>query len=304
MVKLRSKQIMKNNWFSDILWLEYWIVDKRTVVFISEEEIETLKQKLAEKDDKLKNQASELNHLTNEIIPELKKENKKLKALKVELTDALETSTKKYFDQLEINADLSESVAKKGAGLQLAKVRLDEIEKLVVELEEKANEKEAEIASEEGLSEDEKSIIDELNKEINALNKELDAKDRVIDNKEKEIKRKQNQLKDKNAEIDDLKENLIPKLKAESAELNAKIKSNQAEYEAEKAGVGGRIAKLEAEIKDLNEKLDNKQRDYNKLSTAMNAKDKTINSLKNKNNQLSEQLKEDSKGFFSKIRGR
>ena len=304
MVKLRSKQIMKNNWFSDILWLEYWIVDKRTVVFISEEEIETLKEKLAKKDEKLKNQASELNHLTNEVIPDLKKENKELKALKIELTDALETSTKKYFDQLEINADLSESVAKKGAGLQLAKVRLDEIEKLVVELEEKANEKEVEIASEEGLSEDEKSIIDELNKEINALNKELDAKDRVIDNKEKEIKRKQNQLKDKNAEIDDLKENLIPKLKAESAELNAKIKSNQAEYEAEKAGVGGRIAKLEAEIKDLNEKLDNKQRDYNKLSTAMNAKDKTINSLKNKNNQLSEQLKEDSKGFFSKIRGR
>ena len=274
------------------------------VVFISEEEIETLKEKLAKKDEKLKNQASELNHLTNEVIPDLKKENKELKALKIELTDALETSTKKYFDQLEINADLSESVAKKGAGLQLAKVRLDEIEKLVVELEEKANEKEAEIASEEGLSEDEKSIIDELNKEIKELNKELDAKDRVIDNKEKEIKRKQNQLKDKNAEIDDLKENLIPKLKAESAELNAKIKSNQAEYEAEKAGVGGRIAKLEAEIKDLNEKLDNKQRDYNKLSTAMNAKDKTINSLKNKNNQLSEQLKEDSKGFFSKIRGR
>ena len=304
MVKLRSKQIMKNNWFSDILWLEYWIVDKRTVVFISEEEIETLKEKLAKKDEKLKNQASELNHLTNEVIPDLKKENKELKALKIELTDALETSTKKYFDQLEINADLSESVAKKGAGLQLAKVRLDEIEKLVVELEEKANEKEVEIASEEGLSEDEKSIIDELNKEIKELNKELDAKDRVIDNKEKEIKRKQNQLKDKNAEIDDLKENLIPKLKAESAELNAKIKSNQAEYEAEKAGVGGRIAKLEAEIKDLNEKLDNKQRDYNKLSTALNAKDKTINSLKNKNNQLSEQLKEDSKGFFSKIRGR
>ena len=45
------------------------------MVFISEEEIETLKQKLAEKDEKLKNQASELNHLTNEIIPELKKEN-------------------------------------------------------------------------------------------------------------------------------------------------------------------------------------------------------------------------------------
>ena len=285
------------------------------VVFISEEEIktqneqldevETLKMRLAKKDEKLKNQAGELDHLTNEIIPKLKKENKELKAVKIELTDALEKSTKKYFDQLEINADLSESVTKKGAGLQLAKVRLEEIEKLVVELEEKANEKDAETASMEGLTEEEKDIIGELNKEIDELNKELDAKDRVIDNKEKEIKRKQNQLKDKNDEIADLKDNLIPKLKAENAELNAKIKSNQAAYEEEKSGVGGKIAKLEAEIKDLNTKLDNKQRDYNKLSTAMNAKDKTINSLKNKNQQLSEQLNEkSSKGFFGKLKGR
>ena len=275
------------------------------MVFISEEEIETLKQKLAEKDEKLKNQASELNHLTNEIIPDLKKENKQLKALKVELTDALETSTKKYFDQLEINADLSESVAKKGAGLQLAKVWLEEIEKLVVELEAKANENEVDLEAIDELSDAEKSIINDLNNEIDKLNKELDAKDRVIDNKEKEIRKKQNQLKDKNAEIADLKDNLIPKLKAESAELNAKIKSNQAAYEEEKAGVGGRIAKLEAEIKNLNTKLDNKKRDYDKLSTTLNGKDKTINSLKNKNQQLSEQLKEEAnKGFFSKIRGR
>ena len=275
------------------------------VVFISEEEIETLKAKIAEKDEKLKNQASELNHLTNEIIPDLKKENKQLKALKVELTDALETSTKKYFDQLEINADLSESVAKKGAGLQLAKVRLEEIEKLVVELEAKANENEVDLEAIDELSDEEKSIINDLNNEIDQLNKELDAKDRVIDNKEKEIRKKQNQLKDKNSEIADLKDNLIPKLKAESAELTAKIKANQAAYDEEKAGVGGKIAKLEAEIKDLNTKLDNKKRDYDKLSTTLNGKDKTINSLKNKNQQLTEQLKEESnKGFFSKIRGR
>lgn len=275
------------------------------VVFISEEEIETLKERLAKKDDKLKNQASELNHLTNEVIPELKKQNKELKIVKKELTEALETSTKKYFDQLEINADLSESVAKKGAGLQLAKVRLEEIEKLVVELEAKANEKEAEIAATEDLSDEEKSIVNQLNNKVDKLSKELEAKERVIDNKEKEIIRKQNQLKDKNSEIADLKENLIPKLKAETAEINAKMKAREAEFEAENAGIGGTIAKLEAEIKDLNEKLDNKQRDYNKLSTAMNAKDKTINSLKNKNQQLSEQLKnQDNKGFFSKIRGR
>ena len=151
------------------------------VVFISEEEIETLKERLAKKDEKLKNQASELNHLTNEVIPELKKQNKELKIVKKELTEALETSTKKYFDQLEINADLSESVAKKGAGLQLAKVRLEEIEKLVVELEAKANEKEAEIAATEDLSDEEKSIVDQLNNKVDKLSKELEAKERSGD---------------------------------------------------------------------------------------------------------------------------
>lgn len=279
------------------------------VVFISED-IEVLKQQLAEKDGKLKNQASELNHLTNEVIPELKKENKQLKALKVELTDALETSTKKYFDQLEINADLSESVAKKGAGLQLAKVRLEEIEKLVAELEsQKVEEQEKREAAEqeavENLSDGEKAKIKELSDKVAQLEKELSDSEREISNKDKEISKKNNQLKDKDAELNDLKDNLIPKLKSESADLNKQLKDTKAKAEEEMAGVGGKIAKLEAEIKDLNGKLDNKKRDYDKLSTQMNAKDKTINSLKNKNKQLSEELKEESnKGFFGKLRGR
>lgn len=279
------------------------------VVFISED-IEMLKQQLAEKDGKLKNQASELNHLTNEVIPELKKENKQLKALKVELTDALETSTKKYFDQLEINADLSESVAKKGAGLQLAKVRLEEIEKLVGELEgqrleEQEKREAAELESENNLSDGEKAKIQELSDKVAQLEKELSDSEKTISNKDKEIAKKNGQLKDKDAELNDLKDNLIPKLKSESADLNKQLKDTKAQAEEEMAGVGGRIAKLEAQIKDLNGKLDSKKRDYDKLSTAMNAKDKTINSLKNKNKQLSEELKSESgKGFFSKLRGR
>lgn len=279
------------------------------VVFISED-IEMLKQQLAEKDGKLKNQASELNHLTNEVIPELKKENKQLKALKVELTDALETSTKKYFDQLEINADLSESVAKKGAGLQLAKVRLEEIEKLVGELEgqrleEQEKREAAELEAENNLSDGEKAKIQELSDKVTQLEKELSDSEKTISNKDKEIAKKDGQLKDKDAELNDLKDNLIPKLKSESADLNKQLKDTKAQAEEEMAGVGGRIAKLEAQIKDLNGKLDSKKRDYDKLSTAMNAKDKTINSLKNKNKQLSEELKSESgKGFFSKLRGR
>ena len=205
------------------------------VIFISED-IEILKKQLAEKDEKLKNQAGELNHLTNEIIPDLKKENKQLKALKVELTDALEKSTKKYFDQLEINADLSESVAKKGAGLQLAKVRLAEIEKLVGELEDQRIEEQekreaAELKAEESISDEGKSQINELNNKIDDLNKELKDKDKIISNKEKEIAKNQNQLKKKDEELNDLKDNLIPKLKSESADLNKQFKDYKAESE-------------------------------------------------------------------------
>lgn len=299
------------------------------VIFISEEEIESLnqqiadkdeeieklKQQLADKDSKLKNQANELNHLTNEIIPELKKENKKLKALKVELTDALEKSTKKYFDQLEINADLSESVAKKGAGLQLAKVRLNEIEKLVVELETKnleEEERKAAIPTEETDEDEVTKIYQEkeeeianLHEEIVKLENDLKDKDKEIDRKEGQIKAKESKIKDKDAEIKDLNDNVIPGLKTEIAGLKNEVKGAKEEAQKELDGVGGKIAKLEAEIKGLNESLDNKKRDYDRLHTEMNAKDKTITSLKNKNQQLSDQLKEESnKGFFSKLKGR
>ena len=285
------------------------------VIFISEEEIETLKQQIADKDAKLKNQANELNHLTNEVIPDLKKENKKLKALKVELTDALETSTKKYFDQLEINADLSESVAKKGAGLQLAKVRLNEIEKLVVELEtEKQKEEEAKAAipTEETDEDEVKRIYQEkeetianLHGEIDKLEKDVTEKDKEIDKKNNQLKEKDAKIKEKDAEIKDLNDNVIPGLKSEIANKNAEVKTAKEEAQKELDGVGGKIAKLEAEIKNLNESLDNKKRDYDRLYTELNAKDKTINSLKNKNQQLTDQMKEESsKGFFSKLTGR
>lgn len=45
----------------------------------------------------------------------LKKENAELKKIKNELTEALENTTRKYYDQLDINADLSEKLTKIGA---------------------------------------------------------------------------------------------------------------------------------------------------------------------------------------------
>ena len=261
------------------------------------EDIEMLKKQLEAKDEKLKNQANELNHLTNTVVPNLKKENKKLKALKAELTDALEQSTKKYFDQLDINADLSESVAKKGAGLQLAQVRLEEIEKLVAQLEAAGIDKEDEAPSIAEVPEEDKAIVKELEAKVKDLEKELA-------NKDKEISKKSSQIKDKDAEISDLNENLIPKLKAESANLKKELKEVKAEFDESESNVRGRIVKLEANIKDLEGKLDNKTRDYNKLSTTINNKDKEIKSLKNRNKELSESLDaESSKGFFAKLTG-
>lgn len=262
------------------------------------EDIEMLKKQLEAKDEKLKNQANELNHLTNTVVPNLKKENKKLKALKAELTDALEQSTKKYFDQLDINADLSESVAKKGAGLQLAQVRLEEIEKLVAQLEAEGIDKEDEAPSIAEVPEEDKAIVKELEAKVKDLEKELA-------NKDKEISKKSSQIKSKDAEISDLNENLIPKLKAESANLKKELKEVKAEFDESESNVRGRIVKLEANIKDLEGKLDNKTRDYNKLSTTINNKDKEIKSLKNRNKELSESLDaESSKGFFAKLTGR
>ena len=258
-----------------------------------------MKKQLEAKDEKLKNQANELNHLTNTVVPDLKKENKKLKALKAELTDALEESTKKYFDQLDINADLSESLAKKGAGLQLAQVRLEEIERLVAQLEaEGIDKEEKEAPAKADIPEEDKAIVKELEAKVKDLEKELADKD-------KEISKKSSQIKSKDAEINDLNENLIPKLKAESANLNKELKEVKAQFGETESNVRGQIVKLEAKIKDLEGKLDTKTRDYNKLSTTINNKDKEIKSLKNRNKDLSASLDDKAnKGFFAKLTGR
>ena len=59
---------------------------------MSEENVTEFESQLKEKDQKLDNQSSELNYLTNETIPNLKKENAELKKIKNELTEALENN--------------------------------------------------------------------------------------------------------------------------------------------------------------------------------------------------------------------
>lgn len=279
------------------------------VVFISED-IETLKAQLNDKDSKLKNQAAELDHLTNKVIPDLKKDNKKLKALKIELTDALESSTKKYFNQLEINADLSESVAKKGAALQLSKVRIEEIEKLVAELEAEAIAVKKEAVSEvetvedkiknfgnasENLSQDALEEIESLKSKISSLENKLKAKDKDLKQKDKDFKN----IKKDYEKSDDI----INRLQFDVEKLNKSLKEKEEALKATE-GLRGQIAKLEAELKNSADKLDNKIREYDKLSTSVKSKDKTINSLKAKNEELAAEAKANSKkgGFFSRFK--
>lgn len=96
--------------------------------------LDEFKDKLDEKDKKLSNQSDELNYLTNKLIPDLKKENAELKNLKNELTRALEKSTRKYFDQLDINADLSNNIVKLGAERAVYKVKSDKFESKLANL--------------------------------------------------------------------------------------------------------------------------------------------------------------------------
>ena len=161
--------------------------------------------------------------------------------------------------------------------------RLEEIEKLVAQLEAEGIDKEDEAPAIAEVPEEDKAIVKELEAKVKDLEKELA-------NKDKEISKKSSQIKDKDAEISDLNENLIPKLKAESANLKKELKEVKAEFDESESNVRGQIVKLEANIKDLEGKLDNKTRDYNKLSTTINNKDKEIKSLKNRNKELSESL--------------
>ena len=135
---------------------------------VDSKKLDNLKAKLDEKDKKLSNQSSELNYLTNKVIPKLKKENAELNRLKRELTDALEKSTRKYFDQLDINADLSNQIGKLGAEGAVNKVRADklenEINSIKEELESKINQYKEKLAS---------INVDEIKQENQQLNTEV-----------------------------------------------------------------------------------------------------------------------------------
>ena len=165
--------------------------------------VSRLKKELSMKNEKLSNQSNELNYLTNKVIPRLKKENSELKSVKIELTDALEKSTRKYFDQLDINEDLSNEIGKLGADGAVNKVRADKLEaeletiksdyeSKISDLKDELNSKDIhEVDKLKEQNETLKQRIEELNNDIDSLK---DENNKTIADLRKQVKKLEEQL--------------------------------------------------------------------------------------------------------------
>ena len=242
---------------------------------MSEENATEFENQIKEKDQKLDNQSSELNYLTNEIIPKLKKENAELKKVKSELSEALESSTRKYYDQLDINADLSEKLTKIGSEDAINKVRAERLESEIDDIKENADSKVAEIQAK----------LDEV------------SADKIEQIKE-ENQKLHSQLTEKTSELSNLKEQ-VPDLKSEIDNLRKQIidmGNYKEEVDSKNKGI---IAKLNEEISSLTTELNSKQSSYDKLH---NDSQKTIDDLKNQVSRLTKTLeKQSNRGFLDRL---
>ncbi len=225
-----------------------------------------LSKKLAEKDKKLFNQSSELNYLTNKVIPKLKKENAELKGLKKQLTKALEKSTRKYYNQLDINADLSDQIAKIGADGAVNKVRADKLESEI------------------------NTIKDDYEAKIAQYKEKLDSANNVdLENENKKLADEVKDLKDKLSES--RKENIalsedVDKLRAEIIEIGNYKEEVDTKFKKEISGYKEEISTLKTQLKV-------KESSYDKLSNESN---KTISDLRKQVSKLEEQAEKSSKG--------
>ena len=238
--------------------------------------VSRLKKELSMKNEKLSNQSNELNYLTNKVIPRLKKENSELKSVKIELTDALEKSTRKYFDQLDINEDLSNEIGKLGADGAVNKVRADKLE---AELE---------------------TIKSDYESKISDLKDELNSKDiHEVDKLKEQNKTLKHRIEELNNDIDSLKDENNG-LNSEIAELRKDlIEIGNYKEEVDKQNKDA-ISKYKEEISSLTTQLKVKESSYDKLS---NENNKTITDLRKQVKKLEEQLeKESNKGLFNRFK--
>ena len=239
--------------------------------------VSQLKKELKEKESKLKNQSNELNYLTNTIIPDLKKENSKLKSLKIELTNALDKTSRKYYDQLDINEDLSNRIGELGADNAVSKARSDrlesELQTIKDDYEEKIKSLEVEISNLEA------SGVGDLEKTNQNLKDDLKLSNDELD----DVKKQNEELR---AEVDDLRKKLI-----EMGNYKEEVDEN-----AKKS-----IDKLKEEMVSLKSELKIKQSNYDKLS---NESQKTIADLRNQIEKLKNdsEKKSEKGGFFDRFK--
>ena len=243
----------------------------------NDKQVAQLKKELKEKESKLKNQSNELNYLTNTIIPDLKSENSKLKSLKAELTEALDKTSRKYYDQLDINEDLSNRIGELGADSAVNKARTDRLESEVNTIK---DEYEGKIASLKGKISDLEALnVEELEKDNQQLKDNLKISNDELDG----IKKENDRL---NAEVDDLRKKLI-----EMGDYKEEVDEN-----AQKS-----IDKLKEDIVSLKSDLKIKQSNYDKLS---NDSQKTIADLRHQIDKLKQDSENQSSkgGFFDRFK--
>ena len=242
---------------------------------VSEENVTEIESQLKEKDEKLDNQSNELNYLTNEIIPNLKNENAELKKVKEELTEALDKATRKYYDQLDINADLSEKLTKIGADDAINKVRAEKLESEIDDIKKDAESKVAEFKAK--LEDVDASKIESIKEENQSLHSELT---------------------EKNSHLEKLKEN-ASNLESEISDLRKQVIEMGNYKEEVDAKVKGEMSKLKEQIKSLTSELKGKQSSYDKLH---NDSQKTIDELKGQISKLKKTLdKQANRGFLDRL---
>ena len=235
-----------------------------------------LKKEIVEKTEKLSNQSSELNYLTNKIIPKLKKENSELKSVKMELTDALEKSTRKYFNQLDISADLSNKIGKIGAESAVNKVRADKLESEIDNIKQSYESKISDLKAK--LDSFDVSEVDNLKNENQQLRDELKDTNQELDKSKEENKKLNN-------EVMDLRNDLI-EIGDYKEEVDLKNKQTINQYKEENSS--------------LKSQLKIKESSYDKLANDTN---RTISDLRKQVAKLEEALeKESNKGLFNRFK--
>ncbi len=242
---------------------------------MTDEKITELETKIKEKDEKLSNQSQELNYLTNDIIPNLKRENSDLKSVKKELSDALEKSNHKYFDQLDINVDLSDKLTKISAEQAVNKVRIDKFEDEITTIKNDASSKIKEY--EEKLENANPDLINKLKQENTAL---------------------KNQLKEQTENVSKFQED-ISKIQFENNELRKELIEVEDYKKKIKNETNVEIDNYKKEISKLKNELKSKQSDYDKL---YNESQKEIGDLKKQVSKFKKEIDEQSnKGFLSRF---